>query len=145
MMLDALFLMFLIWCADSDQRRRTIPNQAMVGLCALGLVQIGYALGLGAPVWVHLAAIPLLGILYLCWTRDLLGGGDVKLMALICLYLGLGHALIAFEICLAVLCAIYFLTAKGRKRPRHRKAALAPPLAWGCAGVIAGQYILAWL
>lgn len=145
MMLDALFLAFLIWCAYSDRHRRTIPNQAMVGLCALGLVQTGFVLGLGVPVWPHLAAIPLFGVLYLCWTRELLGGGDVKLMALICFYMGLGHALIAYEICLVVLCAIYFLAAKGRKRPKNRKTALAPPLALGCVCIIAGQYILAWL
>ena len=144
MTLDALFLALLIWCADSDRRSRTIPNQAMVGICALGLIQTGFVLGVRAPIWPHLAAIPLFGVLYLCWARDLLGGGDVKLMALICFYMGLGHALIAYEICLAALCAIYFMTAKGRKRPRHRKAALAPPLALGCLCAVAGQYIFAW-
>ena len=122
-----------------------IPNPAMVGIFALGLIQIGFMLGLGVPVWPHLATVPLFGVLYLCWTKDLLGGGDVKLMSLICLYMGLGRAAIAFEVCLAALCAIYFATAKGSKRPKCRKVALAPPLALGCVSVIVYQYVAAWL
>lgn len=117
----------------------------MVGIFALGLIQIGLMLGLGVPVWPHLTTVPLFGVLYLCWTKDLLGGGDVKLMSLICLYMGLGRAAIAFEVCLAALCAIYFATAKGSKRPKRRKVALAPPLALGCVSVIVGQYVAAWL
>ncbi len=143
--LDLLFLMSLLWCAASDWRCRTIPNRAMLSIAVLGMAQIGFALWVGVSIWPYLAAIPLFGALYLCWTKDLLGGGDVKLMALICLYMGLGRAAIAFEVCLAALCAIYFTIAKGSKRPKRRKVALAPPLALGCVGVIVGQYVAAWL
>ena len=143
--LDLLFLMSLIWCAASDWRSRTIPNRAILGIAVLGMAQLGFALGIRASIWPQLAAIPFFGVLYLWWTKELLGGGDVKLMALICLYMGIGRAAIAFEICLAALCAIYFATAKGSKRLKRRKVALAPPLALGCVCVIVCQYVAAWL
>lgn len=143
--LESLFLILLSWCAASDWRSRTIPNRAMLGLAVLGMAQIGFALGVRASIWPQLAAIPFFGALYFCWTKGMLGGGDVKLMALICLFMGIGRAAIAFEICLAALCVIYIAIARGSKRPKRRKVALAPPLALGCVVVIVGQYVAAWL
>lgn len=140
--LDILFALGLIGCAVSDWRTRTIPNRLLAFLAILGVLQLSLLLGMGVSVRPHLIVLLIAIPLYFFWTMNRIGGGDVKLLFVICLYLGLWQTVIAAEIALVPLCVkLYRLSRKCRRHPRQ-KIALGPPLALGCVGCMAAQYVV---
>jgi prepilin peptidase CpaA len=83
----AAALLGLGWAAVSDVTRYEIPNRAC------GVVALGYLVaGLGAPLGAWLAGlapgIAILGLGAFLFSRGWLGGGDVKLAAVIALWAG---------------------------------------------------------
>lgn len=138
---DIFFFALLLLCADSDRRIHQIPNQFLWGIGLLGLARFGYVIGRGASVWPCLCAAPLFLILMLLWNEGQIGGGDVKLMSLMCFYTGIYTAVLGFAFT-AVLLALWCLvrTIKGKRIPK-KQVALAPSLAFGCIGAMIAQYI----
>ncbi|MDF1586524.1 prepilin peptidase [Marinimicrococcus flavescens] len=125
------FLLLLAHAAWSDVRRRRIPNATVAGLLVLWL---GAAF-LGASFsWLDPGgALLLLLAGTLLWRRDLLGGGDVKLLAVVGLWLGgsgllpllLGSCLAAGVVALAQL-ALPRLTLVLSHTPLRHGLALLP-------------------
>ncbi|MEG0768230.1 MAG: prepilin peptidase [Clostridia bacterium] len=140
--LDVLFALGLIGCAVSDWRTRTIPNRLLAFLSILGVLQLGLLLSMGVSVWPHLIVLLITIPLYFFWTMNWIGGGDVKLLFVMCLYLGLWQTVIATEIALALLCVKLFRLSRKRWRHPRQKIALGPPLALGCVGCMAAQYVV---
>ena len=141
--MDAAFAFIMICCAASDRRYRTIPNSMIGTLMMLGIFHMITVCIKGYAFMPYLMAIPLFFLCYMCWKRDMFGGGDVKLMTVICLYFGFWQAAIAFEVSLLAMLIQYGMQKCGHKRRGHIRIALAPPLAMGCLITLAGQYIMA--
>ncbi|MGE0973132.1 A24 family peptidase (plasmid) [Klebsiella sp. WOUb02] len=86
----------LLWCSVSDLFERRIPNRVVL------LILLGWA---GTSIWqVSIAGVPIVVILYdllgsglvfivgfLLFLTGRLGAGDVKLMGVLCLWVGYGQ------------------------------------------------------
>lgn len=141
--LDAAFAFLMLCCADSDRRTRTIPNALIGALLGVSAVHLIVVCCMGGSVAPYLMAIPLFALCCLCWQRGALGGGDVKLLTAICLYLGFWKTAVAFEISIALMTVKYLWIRRGHKRRGRQRIALAPPLAAGCvAALLAGQLLM---
>lgn len=137
-----LGLLGLAWV---DERRRRIPNRVLLGLLFLGLGFLVLGQKTLGPqgdwnrifFWEHLAAglgIFLGGSLFCFLFPGRLGMGDVKLLALLCFYLGYVESLLLF--CWALfltLARALFLWAwrwlKDRRAPAKKRPPLVLPLA----------------
>lgn len=139
---DVLFILGLLLCADSDRRIHEIPHPFLWGIALLGILRFGHAIGSNASVWPFLCAIPLFVILLICWNRGQIGGGDVKLMTLICFYLGIFQTVMAYAVTALILAAWTLVRILRKKGKPHARIALAPSLALGCIGAMVGQYVL---
>lgn len=135
--MDAAFAFLMLCCAASDKRYRTIPNALIVALLGLSIFHLCAVCVAGCSILPYLMAIPLFYLCYMCWQRGMFGGGDVKLMTVICVYFGFWQTAIAFEVSLLMMLLRY-----GMKRQKKMRIALAPPLAMGCLITLAGQYML---
>ena len=82
------FAGLMLAAALEDLRRFVIPNQLIIGLCLLYplrlLTGVGFAAGAGAVACA--AAVFLVGAVL--FARGLVGGGDVKLLAVATLWVG---------------------------------------------------------
>ncbi len=118
----------LVWAAISDIRSMTIPNRLTIGmavaflpvamLCHLSLAQLGLHLGLG------LAGLVLGMVLF---ALGVMGGGDAKLIAGTCLWLGL-HGTVSMLIYTALAGGVLTLGLLGaRKAPVAAVTGPLPP------------------
>ncbi len=139
--MDVCFAAALLLCADSDRRIHEIPGLFLWGVALPGLLQFGYALGAGMSVWPYLCAAPVFALLLAFWHRGFIGGGDVKLMALMCFYMGIHAAIIAFSLSCLILGGAVLYNLLRKKDIRKRRIPLAPSLALGGIGTLAVQYI----
>lgn len=81
----AALIALLVIAAASDLANRTISNYAVLAVALAGLiVRVEGGSASLASVWAVMALVALLVLLY---SRNLLGGGDVKLMAALSLAL----------------------------------------------------------
>ncbi|MDO4549593.1 MAG: prepilin peptidase [Clostridia bacterium] len=142
LILDILFALSLVACAIFDWRTRTIPNLLPAFLSILGLAHIALLLGMGVSVCPHLIVLIVTVPLYFFWTMNWIGGGDVKLLFASAMYLGLWQTAIAAEIALLYLCFKLIRTSRKIGRNPRQKIALGPPLALGCVGCMAAQYVV---
>ena len=134
--LDGSFLILMLCCAISDRNARTIPNALIGALLGLSLVHLIAICSIGGSAMSCLMAIPLFAICCIGWQHGVLGGGDVKLMTAICMYLGFWKTAIAFVVALALMAVHCLRIRRGHKRKSRRRIALAPPLFMGCVAVI---------
>lgn len=96
---DIIFAVFVgsfslaaAWC---DFRRRKIPNRLTVPMFVLGWLYQGYFFG-GSGLLDGLAAFGVgFGVLFLLWMMGSSGGGDVKLMGALSVWLGLRMTILA--------------------------------------------------
>ncbi len=82
----AAFVALIAWAAISDLRSYRIPNAVSVGLVTLFSVT-GVALGAAWPSHL-LAGLIALGLGLVLYRFDIVGGGDVKLIAAVALWAG---------------------------------------------------------
>lgn len=136
--MDVCFAAALLLCADSDRRIHEIPGLFLWGVALPGLLQFGYALGTGASVWPYQYAAPVFALLLAFWHRGFIGGGDVKLMALMCFYMGIHAAIIAFSLSCLILGGAVLYSLLRKKDIRKKRIPLAPSLALGGVGTIIG-------
>ena len=139
--MDVCFAAALLLCADSDRRIHEIPGLFLWVVALPGLLQFGYALGAGMSVWTYLCAAPVFALLLAFWHRGFIGGGDVKLMALMCFYMGIHAAIIAFSLSCLILGGAVLYSLLRKKDIRKRRIPLAPSLALGGIEALAVQYI----
>ena len=141
--MDVCFVAALLLCADSDRRIHEIPGLFLWGIVLPGLLQFGYAVGAGQAVWPYLCAIPVFVLLLIFWRRGFIGGGDVKLMALMCFYMGVNLTLIAFSVSCMILGVAGIYSLLWKKDITKKRIPLAPSLALGGIATLAAQYALA--
>lgn len=93
----------LLWCISTDLLARKIPNQAVLVLL-LGwlLASASVVMQSGAPdvsalrqaLWALPGAVVVLMVGFLLFLTGRLGAGDVKLMSVLCLWVGHGHQIV---------------------------------------------------
>ena len=131
----ALFLACLAWISVNDIRKRLIPNQAILAMLLLEILNLGLAIILEQTWWVYpaglLIALPFLG----AWLRGWMGAGDVKLILACGFFLGLPASLAMIALMLLLLIVIAICLAV-RHRSMKTKIPLGPVIATACAVVI---------
>lgn len=99
----ALLAGCLLWCVSTDLLLRKIPNQAVLILAlswlafsALDVLQSGMidAVKLYQVLWALPGAAVVLAGGFLLFLTGRLGAGDVKLMSVLCLWVGHGHQIV---------------------------------------------------
>lgn len=95
----------LCFAAINDYRHMIVPNWVS-GLIALGFVVFATAHWSAIDIQMHLViAAVFFGIALICWFAGWLGGGDVKLLGAVGLWLGTPYAF-AFLFILAIVSAV---------------------------------------
>jgi len=131
----------LIYAAYGDLKRFQIRNE-LVGLLAALYVLHAFLSGRWGEIpWnAALAFVLLIAMLY-CYSRNLMGGGDVKLLTVAFLWVGLGCAL-PFAVLLSLCAAIHALAGRlgwvavqGFGEDRRPRIPLAPSVAAALIGV----------
>lgn len=92
----AFFALFypaiMIHAAIGDLRTMRIPNRLILLLLAGYVVAVPlFGLTLSDVTWAIAAALAVLAFGFLCFYRNWMGGGDVKLLTVAALWLGAGH------------------------------------------------------
>ena len=139
--MDVCFVASLLLCADSDRRIHEIPGLCLWGIALPGLLQFGCAIGAKQAVWPNLCAIPVFVLLLIFWRRGFIGGGDVKLMALMCFYMGVNLTLSAFSVSCLILGVAGIYSLLWKKDITKKRIPLAPSLALGGIATIIGSYL----
>ena len=139
---DICFALLLLLCADSDRRIREIPREFLWGLVLLGILRFGYVIGIGDSPWSCLCAAPLFCVLLIFWNTGQIGGGDVKLMTLMCFFLGMYQTVVAFALTAIFLGAYSVLRVLRNKDKAHTRIPHAPSLALGGIGVLSIRYVM---
>lgn len=137
---DALFITLLAWCGVSDLRKREIPNTAILLLLGLGAAHLVASICMGTPWYEYPLGMLLAVPFFLAWTKGLFGGGDVKLVFAMGLYLGLSLMLAALAFTV-VACAGLLIWRAVRRRDIHVRLPLAPALALGAVAAVALSYL----
>jgi prepilin peptidase CpaA len=118
--------------AYGDVRARCIPNEIALGVGALGLLRMILAGDASAALYTLGAATVVFAAVFLLFRFDLVGGGDVKLLAAAALLIGY-HDLLGFlflmSLCGAVISLAVFTADKlgPLRRPSLRPATLPVP------------------
>ena len=117
------FLFLLAYCIFWDLKERRIPNRAVAGMLVIAIFALFKqfdAYSLSAAGSTLLLLIP--------WKKDLLGAGDVKLLLVSALYLGLPDFCISLAL-MGIAAFIYILFARKRAEDRVALGALYAPAA----------------
>lgn len=139
-LLDVLFIALLAWCSVSDLKKREIPNAAILLLLGLGAAHLAISVCLGSP-WQEYPLGTLLAIpLFIAWGKGLFGGGDVKLVFAMGLYLGVSLGLISLAFTLLVCAGLLIWRVVCRRGVRIR-IPMAPALTLGATAAIAIHYL----
>lgn len=102
------FLFLFIYCMFWDLKERRIPNWAVAAMLAVALFDLS-----GQFDAYRLAAAGAAFLLLIPWKKDLLGAGDVKLIFVSALYLGLPDFCISLAF-MGIAAFIYILFARKR-------------------------------
>jgi len=137
---DALFIALLAWCGVSDLKKREIPNIAILLMLGLSAAHMVISACLGCLWYVYpLGALPAVPF-FITWTKGLFGGGDVKLVFVMGLYLGLSLMLAAMAFTVVACVGLLLWFWAGRRSVKSR-IALAPVLSLGALVAVALGYI----
>jgi len=138
---DAFFILFLGWCSVSDIRKRQIPNQAILLMLIVGILNVFVCTAAGQIWWYYPAGLMIEFPFILSWLKNKMGAGDVKLMLVCGLFLGLPAALISAGLMLIILfvIAIYLVFTK---RSLKTRIPLGPVIAFSCAATIVGIFFI---
>lgn len=137
---DAIFLALLGWCCATDLQKRQIPNATIFLMLGLATAHMVGSIYLGSP-WYGYPLGMLFGVpFFFAWTRGQIGGGDVKLLFVMGLYLGVAPMLIALMTPL-VFGAGLLLWRALRRRPARVRLPLAPALLLGALTAVVLSYL----
>ena len=139
-LMDVFFIALLLWCAHTDLKTRTVSNQPVVLLLCLGLANTVLMLLTGHIWWQYPAALTFVVPFFIAWLKNFMGGGDVKLIAAIVLYLGLLNSIISFILMLPLLTAL-LMFAWFKSKTVVCKIPFAPVLAFGSIFVVILGYL----
>ena len=137
---DLLFMVLLAWCSVSDLKKREIPNAAILLMQGLAAAHLIGAVCRG-KAWNEYPIGALLAIpFFIAWKKGLFGGGDVKLLFAIGLYLGVSLTLISLTFALVICIGMIIWRAVSRRGIRVRLP-LAPVLSIGAVMAVALNYL----
>ncbi len=140
---DAFFIGLLIWSSMADLKNREIPNVAILICLFLGIVRIVADIWTGEAWYQHpLGALFALPFFFVWAKKKLFGGGDVKLMFSIGLYLGFVPTLIALVVS-TVVCAGILIYLAVRRKALNVRVPLAPILSGGALVATLSSYFFA--
>jgi prepilin peptidase CpaA len=132
----------LLYVAANDLREFKIRNELIAILAALFFIHAGLSGRWVALHWnVVFAAVMFAGMLW-AYAKNLMGGGDLKLMTVGFLWSGL-HCAVPFMVILTVFALLHTLVAKlGWARAQHVNGRIrvpfAPSVAAGLIGIFMG-------
>ena len=134
----------------TDIEERTIPNGCIITAIVSWIVTEPFLFAGWRDMWMHIAAMAVYVVLILCLSlvmdavlkKDSLGGGDVKLIGVLALYLGFAGTM--FMLFFASVTAIIWAFA-ARKLKRGQIITFGPFLsAAGLAMVLFGEGLVGW-
>lgn len=104
-----LFLALLAWVSFTDIKKRIISNQAVLVLMVLGLLNLLLAVCQSQIWWMYPAGMLIALPFLFAWLRGLMGAGDVKLILVCGLFLGMpsGIAMIGMMLIILIGIAVY--------------------------------------
>ena len=137
---DLLFMVLLAWCSVSDLKKREIPNAAILLMQGLAAAHLIGAVCLGKAWYGYLIGALLAIPFFIAWMKGLFGGGDVKLLFAIGLYLGISLTLVSLAFALVVCICMVIRRAVSRRGIRVRLP-LAPVLSIGAVMAVAPNYL----
>ncbi len=137
----SLLALLLLAAAVSDLRTRTIPNGLNL---AIALLAIPYLVAIEIPVWPDMAirggiAILLFAVFAACFHLGWMGGGDVKLITAVALWLPPGAVLpmlVMMSLAGGLLTLFFVVKAKLQK-------AGTPEIPYGVAIAAAAMFLIA--
>jgi len=138
---DAFFILLLGWCSVSDIRTRQIPNRAILLMLIVGILNAFVCTAAGQIWWYYPAGLIIGFPFILSWLNNKMGAGDVKVMLVCGLLLGLPSALISTGLMLIILfgISIYLFCMKSGLKT---KIPLGPVIALSCAATIVGTFFI---
>lgn len=138
---DALFLALLAWCSVTDLKKREILNSAILMMLGLAAAHMILMVCLGHPWYEYpigaLFAVPF----FLAWQKGFFGGGDVKLLFAIGLYLGVSLTVISLAFALVICIGLLIWRTVNRSGIRVRLP-LAPVLSLSAGVAVAFSYLI---
>jgi Flp pilus assembly protein protease CpaA len=140
--MDAFFIALLVWCSNTDIRKRTVPNLSVALMLCLGIVHTVVIALAGITWWTYPAGMVFAIPFFIAWLKDSMGAGDVKLVIAITLYLGLLNAVIAFALMIPVLAGL-IIKSLIQKKILKCQIPFAPVLTIGAFGAILTGYLYA--
>ena len=138
----------LLWAAYSDARVFRIPNAACLTLLAL---YVPYAVFSPTPLRWQADLLVFGGFLvlgYLAYLKRLAGAGDIKLLAVVSLWAGLGHAaeFVLFTAFAGGILSAGLLTQAAIKqrlsKEEKKESILSTPIPYGIAIALGGLGVL---
>jgi len=139
-LLDAFFVGLLVWCSYTDIRKRTVSNIAIVLLLCIGIAHTGLIASSQSTWWTYPLGMVFAIPFFISWLRSGMGAGDVKLVIVITLYLGLLNAVFAFALMVPVLIVLMAKSLMKKKTLKCR-IPVAPVLAFGSIGAVIVSYV----
>ncbi len=139
-LMDAFFIVLLLWCACTDLKKRSVSNMLVVLLLCLGLAHMTLAVINGGTWWMYPAGLLLAVPFFIAWLKNSIGGGDVKLMMAIAFYLGLWDTLIAFALMIPVV-AVLAVHAKCKHKTLKSRIPLVPVIGIGAVCTVVFGYL----
>ena len=142
--LDILFMIILIICSITDIKKRIVPNTCIVLLLIISITKIILDSLTGYPWWMHIAGLVYTIPFFALWSKNEMGAGDVKLLIVIPLFLGLFSSLIAFLFMFMILLS-YGLYMRVKSKDIHQSIPLAPFISIGFLGFLTLKYCLSFI
>ena len=137
---DILFLALLAWCSVTDLKKREIPNAAILLILGLAAAHLAGVVRLGQPWYEYPIGMLLATPFFLAWMKGLFGGGDVKLLFAMGLYLGVTLMLISLAFTL-VICVGVLIWRAASRRDTHVRLPLAPVVSCGAVAAVTLSYL----
>jgi Flp pilus assembly protein protease CpaA len=132
----------LFYVGLTDFRTFRIPNETVLLLLLLYVAYALVARSRSEIAWNVLIGAVMFGILLLLYTRRALGGGDVKLLSVVSLWVGI-HCALPFSIFLLLLICLHVVAVKIGWAPAKTIAERqAIPYAPSIAGALIGVIII---
>ena len=124
LVLDGMFLSILAVCTITDLKKRIIPNSAVACLFLLGLLNVVLIAISGISIFPYPIAVIVMLPSLVAWRNGKIGGGDIKLLLGMGLYLGIWRMTV---VCIGMIlpCLGYLLYLAIRKA-RPVRVPLAP-------------------
>lgn len=118
-----------------------MPNPCIVLLLVLGIIKTVVNISIGYPWWFNLASIFYAIPFFIAWNNNKMGAGDVKLILVISLYLGVFNSLFAF-IFMAISLLAYAFVSKTLRKDLTKSIPLAPFIMIGYLSYIGIRYFI---